>query len=271
MICAEARIGLYALLDDELGIAQNVEVLGHLESCTLCQRECEVDARLKALVRDHLSADSVPENLWQRVAQGIHREDAAAHRTGRVVEQLRTRGPALASSVWQIRPAWVTLAVASVIMLSIMLGRLAGGPSYVVDEIVTDHVHSVVRVQGPVDVPSADSAALLAELRQRIPLPARVPVFPTEEVKLLGGSVCQLRITKGIRLTYAVGERTLSFYQLERPSGATFPMAGAGRLFVEYVDGQHGPGLVLWGDDRFLYALVAELPTARLAQLAAQI
>jgi anti-sigma factor RsiW len=48
-------------------------------------------------------------------------------------------------------------------------------------------------------------------------------------------------------------------------------MAGAGRLSVDYVDQRHGPGLVLWGDDRVLYALVAEMPAENLQRLAAQL
>jgi mycothiol system anti-sigma-R factor len=74
MQCEEARFGVYALLDNELDIATNLEVLGHLESCASCQREIELDTRLKTLVREQLSTPAPPPELWRQVMQRIERE-----------------------------------------------------------------------------------------------------------------------------------------------------------------------------------------------------
>src|SRR5258708_5628572 len=44
----------------------------------------------------------------------------------------------------------------------------------------------------------------------------------------------------------------------------------ANTVYVGSVGPQRGPGPVLWADERFLFALVAELPPERLEQLAAR-
>lgn len=268
MTCEEARIGLYALLDGELEVGQNVEVLGHLESCTLCQQECEADSRLKTLVREQLAVVPLPEGLWQRVVARIGQAETEGPAS--IVVRLRGRLSRFLPQIWPLRPARVGLVMACLIALSIILAQAPGTPSFIVDEIVADHLHSMARAAGPADVSSSDPTMILDQLRPPLAGPARVPVVAREDMRLLGGSVCSLRSTKGIRLTYRVGDRTLSFYQLARPAGVTFPRPGAGPLSVEYVDPQHGPGAMVWGDDRFLYALVAEMPVVNLQQLAAR-
>ena len=68
--------------------------------------------------------------------------------------------------------------------------------------------------------------------------------------------------TKGVRLTYQIeGDRTLSFYQLVRPKTATYPHPGSGRLYIEHRD---RPAIILWEDEQFLYALVADESRDRL-------
>ena len=135
-----------------------------------------------------------------------------------------------------------------------------------------DHLQSVLRAQGPVDVASADPAVIVDRLREITTLPVRVPSLSRDGARLLGGSVCHLRSSRGIRITYALDhERIVSFYQLERPAGLSFPRPGAARVYVGYADSHRGPGAVLWGDAQHLYALVAELSAESLEALAAQL
>jgi len=117
-----------------------------------------------------------------------------------------------------------------------------------------------------VDFPSSDPTRIVEHFREKFPFSLQGPVLIHEGARLLGGSFCQLGQTKGIRFTYEVGNgQIVSFYQLERSEGTPFPRPGSGRL---YVGPPQGPGLVLWGDERFLYALAAELPPEDLQRLA---
>ncbi|MEM9543030.1 MAG: hypothetical protein AAGA60_26505 [Cyanobacteria bacterium P01_E01_bin.42] len=87
-----------------------------------------------------------------------------------------------------------------------------------------------------------------------------------QELTFVDGSLCNLAKTKGVRLTYKLdGDRPLSFYQLARPKTATYPQPGSSRLYVEHRD---RPAIVLWEDEQFLYAIVADAPQERLDRLA---
>jgi anti-sigma factor RsiW len=260
MDCTEARFGLYALLDDELDIAQNLELLSHLEGCPACQQELELDARLKALVREQLSASVPSPDLWRKVmrqiAQEGERERVRWSSIGRLWRPVRFPPIAMA--------ALVLLVVCSVALLAI-LPRQA--PALLMQELVSDHRRASARPEGPVEIPASDPASIVARFHEKLPARSSVPVLVHGDAKLLGGSFCQFSQTKGIRFTYEVGAgRTVSLYQLERSEDFPIPSSGPGRLFAQQVQGF---GIVLWGHAHVVYALVADLSTADLQRLAA--
>lgn len=259
MDCAEAKFGLYALLDDELDIAQNLELLSHLEGCLACQRELELDACLKALVREQLSASVPSPDLWRKVMRQIAHEGA----------RKRVRWGAIGRLWWRVQfpelavAALVLLAVCGVALLAI-LPREA--PALLMQELVSDHRRAAAKPAGPVEIPASDPAAIVARFHEKLPATASVPVLVHVDAKLLGGSFCQLSQTKGIRFTYEVGAgRRVSLYQLERSESLPIPSSAPGRLFGRQIQGL---GIVLWGQAQFVYALVADLSTADLRRLA---
>lgn len=270
MTCDEARIGLHALLDGELDVAKNVEVLAHLEACAPCRRECERDDRLKLLVQEDARAlAAAPSDLWPAITAAIEREAS----TGQGVVRGHARGGLIGFGrrQWRPRVAWAAAALV-VVLLSLAYVRSASRPPFVAEEIVMDHLGSILRAQGPVDVASGDPAVVLDRLGRGVSFAVRVPNLAVAEARLLGGSVCQLRSTRGVRLTYALGkDRTVSFYQLERTASTSFPAPGAKPIYVGYVDPQRGPGAVLWANEQFLFALVAELSPEHLEDLAARL
>ncbi|MBI3989887.1 MAG: zf-HC2 domain-containing protein [candidate division NC10 bacterium] len=259
MECEEAKFGLYALLDDELDVAKNLEILSHLEGCPACQRELELDERLKVLVREQLSACSPSSQLWAKVARQIEQETEEGRHPWEAFSKLWPKARLF-------QAALAGLAVVVVFSVSLLLIHSREAPSLLVDELVKDHIRSVTKESGPVDVLSADLAEIVQHFRAKFPFPSSVPVLVHEGSRLVGGSFCQLGETKGIRFTYELGNgRTVSLYQLERSERTPFPRPGSGHL---YVGQPQGPGLVLWGDEGFLYALVAELPPEDLQRLA---
>ncbi len=259
MDCEEAKFGLYALLDGELDVAKNLEILSHLEGCLACQRERELDERLKVLVREQLSAWSPSPALWKKIVRRIEQETAEGRHPWEAFRKLWPKARLF-------QAALAGLAVVVVFSLSLLFIYPREAPSLLVDELVKDHIRSVTKESGPVDFPSADLAKIVQHFREQFPLPSQVPVLIHEGSRLMGGSFCQLGQTKGIRFTYELGKgRTVSFYQLERSERTPFPRPGSGHL---YVGQPQGPGMVLWGDEHFLYALVAELPPEDLQRLA---
>lgn len=257
MECEEARFGLYALLDDELDIATNLEVLGHLESCASCQRELELDTRLKTLVREQLSTPAPPPELWGNVMQRIERETEGEIPSWQVFGRLWPRARLLQATA---------AAVMVLFALSFLFIAQRDGSVVLVEELVKDHLRSVAKVSGPADVPLTDPQEILAHFSAQVPPSLPVPLIMDEGARLLGGSFCRLGHTKGIRFTYQVKQgETVSLYQLDRSDQVSSPQLESGRL---YISRPQGLGIVLWGDGRLLYALVGELAQQDLQRLA---
>jgi mycothiol system anti-sigma-R factor len=258
MECEEARFGLYALLDNELDIATNLEVLSHLEGCPFCQRELELDARLKALVREQLSTEVPPPELWGRVMQRLERE----------TEDERPSWPVFGRRWPRVRLFQAAAAAVMVLFaLAFVFIAQRNGPGVLLDDLVKDHLRSVAKESGPADVPFTDPREILAHFRTQVPPSMPVPLIMDEGARLLGGSFCWLGHTKGIRFTYRVGPgETVSLYQLDRSDQVPFPSSASGRL---YIGRPQGPGIVLWEDGGLLYALIGELAPQDLQRLAA--
>jgi anti-sigma factor RsiW len=259
MECEEAKLGLFALLDNELDVAENLEILSHLQGCPACQRALDLDERLRVLVREQLLTCSPSSALWRKIAQRIKEETEEEM-------YLRDRLARLWPNARPFRAALAGLAVVGLFILSLFFIHPRETTSVLVDEIAQDHIRSVAKASGPVDFPSSDLAEIAQHFRQKFPVPSKAPAH--EGLKLLGGSLCQIDETKGIRLTYELGEDgTVSFYQLERSDLASFASLGSARL---YAGKPKRPGIVLWRDNRFVYALVAELPAEDLQRLASR-
>ncbi|MGH7332110.1 MAG: hypothetical protein ACREKS_05045 [Candidatus Rokuibacteriota bacterium] len=137
------------------------------------------------------------------------------------------------------------------------------------DEIVSDHVGSLHRAGGPADVLSGDPAVIVARFADQISGLARAPRVEGGTATLVGGSFCRLSATHGLRWTYRLrDDRTLSFYQLARPRGDPLrPRAER----ITLAGSAEGSVLVLWTDERSVYALVGALPEGEMQALAARL
>ncbi len=262
MRCDEARLALLALEDGELDAAGRSDLVAHLERCSGCRRERQADQRVKALVRQHASTSpAAPPDLWSRVVKRLEAE--------------RTRVPKGGRRLARIRPARWASALAAAVAAMVVLGvSLQWMPSpstsaELLDELVNDHVGSLHRAGGPAAVLSGDPAVILARFADRISGPASIPRLEAGSAALIGGSFCQLSTTRGVRWTYRLrGDRTFSFYQLARPARGDLPRPRAERITL--AGGTERTGLVLWTDERAVYALVGTLPQAEMQALAAR-
>ncbi|MEM6253839.1 MAG: hypothetical protein AAF821_13050 [Cyanobacteria bacterium P01_D01_bin.156] len=132
-------------------------------------------------------------------------------------------------------------------------------------QILDDHRRSMSNPEGPVDFVVQQPADILNLLKGFHTTVAALPLIPSKQGMLLGGSNCQLGDTPGLRLTYQLNtNQTLSAYQLALEA-EEFPEFQSAQLTLQQPD---GTGVVLWRDDSYLYALVAEIPTAELQSLA---
>lgn len=132
-------------------------------------------------------------------------------------------------------------------------------------QILQDHQQAMVRPEGPVDF-VVDQPDEIPDMLQGFQTTvAALPLLPAKQGRLLGGSNCHLGETKGLRLTYQLKtDQRVSAYQLDLGDGE-FPEFPSAQMTLQQPD---GTGVVLWRDDDYLYALVAELPAVELQNLA---
>ncbi|MEO1400124.1 MAG: hypothetical protein AAFV72_02605 [Cyanobacteria bacterium J06635_1] len=127
-------------------------------------------------------------------------------------------------------------------------------------QLVQDHLGSLVRSQGPVDIATTDPDQLLSQFALSEP----VPTLASPQAKLLGGSPCQFGKARGLRLTYQLPtEQTVSVYQIDL-NGDQFPQF----LETHVTLRDHDVNLIFWREQDYLYALAADLPLTDLQTLA---
>ena len=132
-------------------------------------------------------------------------------------------------------------------------------------QLLQDHQRSLNNPEGPVDFVVEQPGEILGLLQGFQTTVAALPLIPSKQGLLLGGSNCQLGETSGLRLTYQLEtNQTVSAYQLALAE-EEFPEFQSTQLTLQQPD---GTGIVLWRDETYLYALVAELPMSELQSLA---
>lgn len=269
MTCEHIRGDLHPLLDHELDAAARSEVLGHLDVCQSCQEEYAAQRQLKTLLAAHLAEGPAPARLWQAILQRIE-EDAprapGARGRWRLAASARWRAAAVMCAVLMVA------VVAFVVSGSRRLTSSAALTASLIDEIIRDHRASMARANGPADIRGGDPVVVRAGLQTRGPLPGSTLALPREVAQLLGGSFCRFQPTTGIRLTYRLGDdRMVSFYQLRHSPQVAVPSSTVHRRYLEVLDDNTRPHLILWGDEHTLYALVGEAPVDELRQLVSRL
>lgn len=132
-------------------------------------------------------------------------------------------------------------------------------------QLLQDHRRSLANPEGPVDFVVQQPDEIPQFLQGFQTTVASLPLLPAKQGMLVGASNCQLGDNQGLRLTYQLPtEKTISAYQLD-VAAEEFPEFQSAQLTLQQPD---GTGVVLWRDENYLYALVADLPTAELQSLA---
>ena len=133
------------------------------------------------------------------------------------------------------------------------------------DDILQDHQKSLTSPDGPVDFVVDRPADVLAQLQGFQTTVAALPLLPSEQTQLLGGSNCEFGKIQGLRLTYQLSpDQTISAYQLDLKD-KELPALSTAQILLQQPD---GTSLVLWRDGNYAYALVAALPLPELQALA---
>lgn len=135
-----------------------------------------------------------------------------------------------------------------------------------ITQVLDDHLRAEKRGQLAVEIDAKQQADLIKIFKDNnLILPTPVPSLARQKAMLLGGAICEFEQTKGVRIMYETPtHQPISFYQLHRASTPNFPNTLSDPLIIQ---NNSGPNLIIWGNETFLYALVADLPQTDLTDL----
>ena len=135
-----------------------------------------------------------------------------------------------------------------------------------ITQILEDHLQAEKKGQQAVEINAKQQSELIQAFKaNNLILPTPVPSLSKQKAILLGGAICEFEKTKGVRIMYETpSHESVSFYQLHRASTPSFPNRLSEPLIIQ---NNTGPNLIVWGNETFLYALVADLPQTTLKDL----
>ena len=133
--------------------------------------------------------------------------------------------------------------------------------------VLDDHLRAQRKGAGAVEIEANNHPELFQKLQESdFSLPQPTPSLALKDLAFLGGSICKFDKTKGVRIMYEnLSRQPVSFYQLKRASTPDFPLAISEQLMIQ---NSKGPNLILWGNETYLFAIVADMDLTHLEDLA---
>jgi hypothetical protein len=216
----------------------------HLVTCPACLAFEADMQRLAAQIGDDAPRETAPLEVRERLFQAV-----AAARAASGTRNTRSRRHALAAAA----------------VVLVLLGLATAdwrdhrtGPPEALAALAEDHMRAI----GGDSLASADTVAVAAWLRARLPFAVHVPVLP--DLELRGARLCLMDGLRGAVVEYrsATGE-PVSYYVVPAPEGT--PVTGGTDVQRASRAGYHVVG---WTEPGLLHALVANLPESLLVELA---
>ena len=242
MECERARALIDAYLDRELAVEVSAEIEGHIETCAACRARYEARRALSAQLKQPALYVAAPDGLRRRIADAIGADSPAALR----------RPP---------RRQWLQLAAACVAAAVLgsgttYLSLTNGNRQSLADEVVANHVRSLLVENRVVDVPSSDEHTVKPWFDGKIDFAPPVVDLTGDGFPLVGG-----------RLDYA-GQRTVAalVYRHRQHIINLFlwPAEGAAMGGALSAESRQGYNVVHWASGGMVYWAVSDLNPADL-------
>jgi anti-sigma factor RsiW len=241
--CNRARELIDAYVDRELDVSLSTEIEQHIESCTACRALYEGRRALSVQLREPALYAATPEGLRRRIVNAITAE---------------------APSAWS-RPArrqWLQLAAASIAAAVLgsgttYLSMTGGTRQSLADEVVANHVRSLLVENRVVDVPSSDEHTVKPWFNGKLDFAPPVIDLTSDGFPLLGGRLDYAGQRTVAALVYRHRQHIINLFLWPADGGAT----GGGAMTTESMQGYH---VLHWSSGGMAYWAVSDLNPADL-------
>ncbi len=238
MECDRARELIDAYVDRELAVEVSTEIQQHIDSCAACRVRYEGRRALSAYLQEPGLYVAAPERLRRRVVDAIAAESPPA-------------------SLRPARRQWLQLAAAS-----IAAAVLGSGTTYLsmttsnrrslIDDVVANHVRSMLVENRVVDVPSSDEHTVKPWFNGKLDFAPPVVDLTSDGFPLLGGRLDYVDQRTVAALVYRHRQHVINLFLWPTDGGA---MDGGG-MATESLQGYH---VIHWSSGEMTYWAVSDL------------
>ena len=246
MDCEETRELIDGYADRELDLVSSLSVERHMQVCEDCLRAHQNIQTLRSLMHD--------ESLYFRPSAGLKKNITSALRAEVKIE----RRPALASWRWLAAAA----SVAVVAIATLTLVQRPKGPSpedLVAQEVISNHVRSLMEPHQPVDVPSSDQHTVKPWFNGKLDFSPPVENPTDQGFPLVGGRLDYLGGRSVAALVYQRHQHHINLF--------IWPSSDS-REMAEKSMKRQGYNLVHWEKSGMEYWAISDLNEAELRQFA---
>jgi anti-sigma factor RsiW len=240
--CERARELIDAYLDRELAVEVSAEIERHIETCAACRARHEGRRALSAHLKEPALYVAAPDSLRRRIADAIEAESPPTARRPARRQWLQLAAACAAAAVLGSGTTYLSLTNSSQASMA--------------DEVVANHVRSLLVENRVVDVPSSDEHTVKPWFNGKLDFAPPVVDLTSDGFPLVGG-----------RLDYA-GQRTVAalVYRHRQHIINLFlwPADGGGADGAPSAESLQGYHVLHWSSGGMVYWAVSDLNPADL-------
>lgn len=246
--CEEVREDLSAMLDDEVGVAEEASLRRHLETCVHCAAY-ERDLReLQVQIDLHLNEQCDEDRIWDRVLVdiGVAQNVSARWRAG--------------------KPFW-HWAAAAILVCGLALGGwhvlISGDSNRSIVAATVEDFGDFRRTGDVLDVAGSHPEAITRWMIARVDFELPEEIATPAGLQITGGRLCSFLKRKLAFFSYSTANGDVGLY-IAQADGLDVPQGGGYTAIAR----DDGLSAVSWYSNGLAYVTVSDLPIGDLALIA---